>query len=257
MLKKKNNIKKKLSILFHDLKIKRNDNVLLHSNSTGIIQYAKSKKNKQKLFKVFLNLLLKKIGKQGTLVVPTYNYDFTKGKTFVYEKYNSQVGELGNFFLKEYNTTRTLDPIFSHAIKGSLKKKLLESEFDISFGEESIFRKIRDHNFKIFGFCCPLNSMTFLHYIEKYMNVKYRFNKKFISTFVKSHKAKRIKINYFVGKRHINYKLKNSKLEKAFKNLKNFNSSDFGNFYCWSINSKICFKVIREKIKRKNNYLIK
>ena len=82
----------------------------------------KPKKNKKKLFKMFFNLLIKKIGPHGTLVVPTYNYDFAKGKTFFYDKANSQVGELSNFFLKEYNSKRTLDPIFSHALRGRLKK---------------------------------------------------------------------------------------------------------------------------------------
>ena len=47
------------------------------------------------------------------------------------------------------------------------------------------------------------------------------------------------------------------KLEKAFKNIRNFYSSDFGNFYCWTINAKNCFQIIKKKIKKKNNYLIK
>ena len=54
MLRKKIDIEKKLSILFKYLKIKRNDNVFLHSNSAGILQYAKYKKNKKELFKIFL-----------------------------------------------------------------------------------------------------------------------------------------------------------------------------------------------------------
>ena len=123
MLRKKIDIEKKLSILFRKLNIKRNDNIFLHSNSAGILQYTRSKKGKKKLFKIFLNLLLKKIGQNGTLLLPTYNYDFAKGKAFNYNKYNSQVGELSNFFLKEFKVKRSLDPIFSYAIKGKLKKK--------------------------------------------------------------------------------------------------------------------------------------
>ena len=257
MLRKKISIEKRLYILFRKLNIKRNDNVFLHSNSAGISQYIKFKKDKEKLFKVFFNLLLKKIGQNGTLVLPTYNYDFAKGKPFIHDKCNSQVGELSNFFLKEYKVKRSLDPIFSHAIKGKLRNKLLRSKVDICFGEGSIFKKIQDHNFKIFGFCCPLNAMTFLHYIEKKMEVKYRFNKKFVSTFIKNHKKKKIELKYFVGKKNIDYKLKNSQLDKAFKDLKNFLSYDFGNFYCWIINTKDCFKVIERKIKKENNYLIK
>jgi aminoglycoside 3-N-acetyltransferase len=257
MLRKKIYIEKRLHILFKRLNIKRNDNVFLHTNSAGILQYTKSKKNKKKLFTIFFNLLLKKIGQNGTLVLPTYNYDFAKGKSFVYENYNSQVGELSNFFLKEHKVQRSLDPIFSHAIKGKLQNKLLRSKVDICFGDESLFKKIHDYNFKIFGFCCPLNKMTFLHYIEKKMEVNYRFNKKFVSTFIKKSKKQKIELKYFVGKKNIDYKLKDYKLEKAFKNLKNFLSCDFGKFYCWTINAKECFEIIKKKISKKNNYLIK
>ena len=100
MLRKKNSIITELHILFKKLNIKRNDNIFLHSNSAGIFQYTNSKKDKKKLFKIFFDLLLKTIGKGGTLVVPTYNYDFAKGKSYNYNKNNSQVGELSNFFLK-------------------------------------------------------------------------------------------------------------------------------------------------------------
>ena len=257
MLRKKINFKKKLSVLFKELNIKRNDNIFLHSNSAGILQYTKTKKNKKKLFKMFFNLLIKKIGPHGTLVVPTYNYDFAKGKTFFYDKANSQVGELSNFFLKEYNSKRTLDPIFSHALRGRLKKKLLLSKTDECFSEESIFKKIISYNFKIFGFCCLLNSMTLLHYIEKKMKVKYRYDKNFVSTLVKNNIKKKIKLKYYVGKKKIDYRLKNHKLDKAFKNLNNFISYDFGNFYCWTVTAKSCFNTIEKKIKKKNNYLIK
>ena len=158
--------------------------------------------------------------------------------------------------MKEYNVKRSLDPIFSHAIKGKLSNELLRSKVDICFGEESIFKKIHDHNFKIFGFCCPLNTMTFLHFIEKKMEVKHRFNKKFVSTFIKNHKKHKIELEYFAGKKNIDCRVKNYRLEQAFKNIKNFIFCDFGYFYCWIINTKDCFKAIKKKIKKRNNYLI-
>ena len=110
--------------------------------------------------------------------------------------------------LKEYKVKRSLDPIFSYAIKGKLKKKLLRSKVEVCFGEQSIFKKIEDYNFKIFGFCCPLNTMSFIHYIEKKMGVKYRFSKIFVSTFIRDNKKQKIKLEYFVGKKNIDYKLK-------------------------------------------------
>jgi len=166
------------------------------------------------------------------------------------------VGELSNFFLKEYKSQRSLDPIFSHAIIGNLRKTLLNSKIQVCFGNQSIFKKLHDYNFKIFGFCSPLNSMTFLHYIEKEMKVKYRYNKNFESTFIKKGKKNKIKLKYFVGKKNIDYNLKNYKLEKAFKNSSNFLFNNFGNFYCWTINAYDCFEIIKKEILKKNNFLI-
>ena len=82
----KNNFLKEINFLFKKLKIKKNDNILLHSNSAGINQIKILKKDKAKFYNLFINALLKKIGSKGTLVMPTYNYDFTKGKTFDYNK---------------------------------------------------------------------------------------------------------------------------------------------------------------------------
>ena len=66
-----------------------------------------------------------------------------------------------------------------------------------------------------------------------------------------------MKLEYFVGKKNIDYKVKHHILEKAFSNLKHFYKSDFGNFYCWSIRSKDCLNTIQKKIKKRNNFLIK
>ena len=89
------------------------------------------------------------------------------------------------------------------------------------------------------------------------MEVKYRFNKIFVSTFIKNNKKQKIKLEYFVGKKNIDYRIKSHNLEQAFKNLKHFLSRDFGNLNCWIINTKDCSKVITRKIKNKNNFLIK
>ena len=80
MLKKKFNFKKELNSLFNKLNIKKGSNIMLHSNAAGISQYTLLKKNRKKFYKIFFNSLLKKIGRGGTLVIPTYNYDFLKGK---------------------------------------------------------------------------------------------------------------------------------------------------------------------------------
>ena len=252
----KNNFLIEMNLLLKKLKIKKDDNLLLHSNSAGINQIQKFKKNKNQLYNLFINTLLKKIGRKGTLVMPTYNYDFTKGKAFNYKKTLGQVGELNNFFLKKKGVKRSFEPIFSHAIKGPLLNNLLNSDIKSCFSKESIFEKFKIYNFKIFGFSCLLNSMTFLHYIEEQSKVKYRFYKNFSGKYEINEGVKKIMLNYFVGKKKVDYTIKHKNVEKALQNTKSFNKANFGYFTCWTINALPCYKIINKKIKNNNNYLI-
>ena len=225
----------------------------MHSNSAGIYQFSSSNKNLLK--KIFLNNLIKTIGVKGELILPVYNYDFTKKKPFYLCRINSQVGELSNFFLENFKITRTLNPIFSHAILKSKKKYV----YDVKdcLGKNSFFKVIYERNFKIFGFCSPLNTMTFLHHVECCNNVGYRFNKNFTSFLITKNKKKKMTVSYNVGKKENDYTLKSSKIEKALNKAKSFKVCSFGRFLCWSVDAKDVFKIITNKIKQKENYLIK
>ena len=77
-------LKNKIEKLLRDLKILRNDNIIIHSNAAGIYQF-QNKKNSKKL-KLFIESIKNYIGRNGTILIPTYNYDFTKGKTFQLNK---------------------------------------------------------------------------------------------------------------------------------------------------------------------------
>ena len=137
--------------------------------------------------------------------MPTYNYDFAK--KYDYIKSLGEVGELNNYFLEMKNVKRSYEPIFSHAIKGPLLKELMNSNINSCFSENSIFEKFKKYNFKIFGFSCLLNSMTFLHYIEEQSKVNYRFYKNFIGSYRINGNNNKFKLNYFVGKKRLNIKL--------------------------------------------------
>ena len=189
--------------------------------------------------------------------MPTYNYDFAKGKNFNYKITVGQVGELNNFFLKRKDVTRSFEPIFSHAIKGPLLNNLLNSNIKNCFSKDSIFEKFKLYDFKIFGFSCLLNTMTFLHYIEEQSKVNYRFYKNFSGKYEINGTIKKIKLSYFVGKKKLDYGIKHKNVEKALQNTKSFHKTNFGYFTCWTINALPCYKIISKKIKNNVNYLIK
>lgn len=253
MLKKKRSLDKKLFNLFKKLNIRKRTKLMVHSNAAGLYQFNLLNKNKSK--RIFFKNLLKTIGKKGNLIVPVYNYDFNQKKPFFVDKINCQVGELGNFFLKNFKVERTINPIFSHAMLKS--KEIYKYDPADCLGKNSFFNYLHEKNFKIFGFCAPLNSMTFLHYVECCNKVRYRFNKKFSSFIIKGKKKTYFTINYYAGKKKLDCTLRSSKIEKALKKNKTFKILNFGKFFCWTVDARDVFNVITKRIKKNNNYLIK
>ena len=245
-------LKNKIEKLLRDLKILRNDNIIIHSNAAGIYQF-QNKKNSKKL-KLFIESIKNYIGRNGTILIPTYNYDFTKGKTFQLNKSLSQVGELGNILIKSNPENRTREPVFSHIVFGKLKNKILNCDTEEAFGDKSVFNYLLDKNFKIICFCCSPSTMTFIHFIEKKVKVDYRYNKYFKSLIQVDNKKKIFKYKYCVGKKSIDYSLKEKKIYDLLG--KKLIIKNFGRFNCSQINTKLLFKVIKNKLLKSRGYLI-
>ena len=94
-IKKKISLKE-LSDLLDKFKIKKGNSIVLHSNSAGLFQYGFQKKNE--VYETFINTLIERVGASGTIIIPTYNYDFTKNKLYDKNKTLSKVGLFSNFF---------------------------------------------------------------------------------------------------------------------------------------------------------------
>jgi aminoglycoside 3-N-acetyltransferase len=251
-LSKKKILKNKIEKLLKDLGISRNDNIIMHSNTAGIHQFF-GKRNDKNL-KFFFGVILNYIGETGTILIPTYNYDFTKGKPFHRRKTLSQVGELGNFLIKTYSKNRTSDPVFSHIVFGVEKNQILKCDTRESFGDKSVFNYILNKNFKIICFCCSPATMTFIHFIEKKFNVKYRYNKYFKSFININNKVNSFRYKYFVGKKSIDYILKEKKIYNLLN--KKLKTKNFGRFNCSQINTKLLFKLIKNKLMKNEYFLI-
>ncbi len=124
----KKKINKELLSLFKKLNIKKNDKIIIHSNLACINQFLLTDKNDCANF--FFEFLKKYIGKKGSIIIPTYNYDFTKKKKFNHKFTKSQVGFFGNYLLKKHYKRRTRDPIFSHLIFGRNSNAFFNIKYD-------------------------------------------------------------------------------------------------------------------------------
>ena len=121
----------------------------------------------------------------GILVVPTYNYGFTKTGLFDARTDVSEVGNFSEEFRKKFLKTRTYIPVFSNCSnkEGVLEKKCMD--LIDPFGVGSDFEKL----VKSRGFLTTFGSVfspTFIHYIERQIEggPLYRYDKVFPGTVI-------------------------------------------------------------------------
>lgn len=134
----------------------------------------------------FIDAFIARIGSDGTLLFPVYNWDFCNGIAFDYKNTVGKTGSLGNAALKRADFKRTKHPLYSFAVWGKDQKILCEKEYSSSFGEESIFAYLHDVNAKNAVFdveiakCC-----TFAHFVEETSGlVNYRYKKSFTAPYI-------------------------------------------------------------------------
>lgn len=140
---------------------------------------------------LFIESIIDKLGDNGTLVFPTYNWDFCKGVAFDYYKTKSQVGALTNVALKRTDFKRTNHPIYSFAVWGKDKAYLCSMNNISSFGGDSPFAYFYNNYFKnLFIAVDYHSSMTFAHHCEEKVGVPYRFLKDFTSHYIDDHGTK-------------------------------------------------------------------
>lgn len=159
--------------LLNNLKIKKGDAIIVHSDAMILAQFENFKEKID--FNNFFQNIINYIGKEGTLIIPTFTYSATKEEIYEPLKSESKVGLLSNEFLKFKNISRTSHPIFSFAIIGYYKNKILKHNNFSCFGIDSIFSLFHKISSKILCLgCSSKNSITFMHHIEEIALVPYR-----------------------------------------------------------------------------------
>lgn len=127
-----------------------------------------------------IDALLEVLGTEGTLIMPTFNFDFTKGKPWDVRSTPSQMGVLTELVRTDPRAKRVFHPIYSFAVIGKYADYLSGLRYKSSYERNSVFGKLRDLDGKIMVIGLSYtNSMTFFHHIEQMEGVDYRFLKQF------------------------------------------------------------------------------
>lgn len=180
--------------LFDTLDIQKGDILLIAADLKKIIRSLL----KQKIpfdANEFINYFLDKIDSEGTLLFPTYNFDFCKGVDFDYNTTESNMGFITNIALQREDFIRTKHPIYSFAVSGKLSQKFYDLNNEGAFDSDSPFALLYNLNAKMLLIDVDYqNSFTFVHFVEQQNNAPYRFHKQFIANYTDkaNHKEKRV-----------------------------------------------------------------
>ena len=130
-----------------------------------------------------IEAILEVIGDQGTLIMPTFNYDFLKGTPWDIRTTPSQMGVLTELVRTDPRSKRMFHPIYSMSAIGKHADELATHRSNDCFGETTIFTKFREWDAKILILGLAYSkSITFLHHCEQLAGVDYRFLKEFKGT---------------------------------------------------------------------------
>ena len=160
------------------------DVVLVHSNLRRL--YRRYLKYGIRLSpEQILQSLIEAVGSAGTLLLPLYNFDFTKGSVFDISNTPSQMGALTEAGRLHTDAVRTGHPIYSFVAIGRRSPDFANVENKSGYGEDSPFAILHQMGGKIAILDLPdQNSMTFYHYVEEMMNVPYRYHKFFRGPYI-------------------------------------------------------------------------
>lgn len=193
---------------FEKLGLRKGDVVMVHSD-VGCIGKLGDVKDKKEFLDSILRAFLSVLGKEGTLIVPTFTYSFCKKEVFDVRNSPSTVGLFTEHVRKRSEAVRSVEPIFSCAGIGGQAKRLLENVGSECFGDDSLFARLCKADGKLMLFGRPFD-ITYAHYVEKKFKVNYRYDKIFSGTIIdengKSHSSEWV---YYVRylDRNVNYEM--------------------------------------------------
>ena len=158
---------------FQKLGVEKRDTLLVHSSYKSLGEVDGGPQT-------VIRALEAALGPEGTLIMPTFNFDFNKGVPWDVRTTPSKMGILTELVRKDSRARRVFHPFYSFAILGKHADMLGSLQYKSAYERDSVFGKLRDLDGKIMVIGLSYNdSMTFFHHIEQMEGVDYRFLKQF------------------------------------------------------------------------------
>ena len=172
-------IKDFLTEYFKNGGVEKNDKILLHSNLSELFKITK---RKGFTFRVedLLEFIIDYLGQDGTLILPSFNFDFCTKKYYSCKNTISKMGALTEKGRLKAGENKTWHPVYPFTVFGKIPKAEIEKKNYSALGRESIFNWLVENNGKISILNLnDQNSMTFYHHVEELLGASWRVKKIF------------------------------------------------------------------------------
>ena len=205
-----------LKSVLHNLGIIEGDILYVASDITRLMYHAthqykiETLEEYEKYMSDLVNTLQDVVGAKGTLLLPVFTWEFCRGNAFSIKTSKGSTGALNNWVLKKRTDfQRTQHPIYSFMVWGKDSDLLVAMQNKDSWAEDSPFGYCRKNHAKMLMIdVVPGKCSTFLHYVEEYLKVPWRYMKDFAADYtdVNGHTSRR-KYSMFVRDLDIESKL--------------------------------------------------
>jgi aminoglycoside 3-N-acetyltransferase len=226
-----------------DLGLSSNDIVMIHGDAGPAAQIV-STDGENKLTE-FIRILVSYFS-NGTILVPSFSYSFTKNEPFDPLLTKSEVGLFSESFRNYTDIARTSHPIFSFSIYGKDKQKFIDTSLTDCFGTGTIFDEFYKKNGKILCLGCSLDRATFIHYVEQQLGVPYRYFKNFKGEVFLNGTKHKITTQYFVRDLRIDATTDLSLLKDNAMRTNNLIKSNLGRFPISCISSYDFYRIAKD-----------
>jgi len=160
--------------------LKKGDTLFSHSH-IGFFGRPEGRDSQEDVCALILESIQTVIGDSGTLIVPTFTYSFPARQIYDLDESPSDCGIFAEYVRLHRDSIRSSDPCISVAAIGNDAEHLTELAPTNAYGDGSLFQKFYECGGKV----CNLNfdaGSTFVHYVERQLNVPYRYDKTFEGT---------------------------------------------------------------------------
>ena len=236
----------------------KNRPIIIHINPLGLLRIGLNNEDRFSNLNIILNQIQ---SNGGNVAIPVYSYSYTKKEVYDILNTPTTLGEVGEYLRKNNKTKRTIDANFSYLLFGNdfKNRNFLVSDYS-SFGEGSLIEEVFDKDGYLAVIGGVLEYLTEIHFLEKKLNINYRFDKVFSGvTIDKSGNKINNKMTYYCRDLDSNYSSSLSQLKKDIKLtklIKIWKLKEF-NLKIEVVKIQELLKFVKEKLEKDSKYLWK